>query len=203
MKSFFSHLLLAVLFMNFIYPELQFQINEYRLNGTISVGVDLKEIQELADGFIRNEKRIERPSSKGDEESHQEASPYMHVDDVREPSRYKTTKNLNTSASRERVIAEGKKYIGVPYAWGSRDPQKGFDCSGFVYYVYKKGAELELPVGSKNQFADGRGTTVSYSELRPGDLMFFSHNGRSIQHVAMYLDSDRFIHAREAVVGYA
>lgn len=52
MKSFFSHLLLAVLFMNFIYPELQFQINEYRLNGTISVGVDLKEIQELADGFI-------------------------------------------------------------------------------------------------------------------------------------------------------
>lgn len=195
MKSFLFQLLLAVFFMNFIYPELQLQMNQYRLNGSIAVGVDLKEIQELADGFIRSQKRIERQGSKGDEEALQEASPYMHVDDVREPSTFNSTKNLNTSASRERVIAEGKKYIGVPYAWGSRDPQKGFDCSGFVYYVYKKGADLELPVGSKKQFADSRGTTVSYSELRPGDLMFFSHNGRSIQHVAMYLDSDHFIHA--------
>lgn len=150
MKSFFSHLLLAVFFMNFIYPELQLQMNQYRLNGSIAVGVDLKEIHELADGFIRSQKRIERQGSKGDEESLQEVSPYMHVDDVREPSTFNSTKNLNTSASRERVIAEGKKYIGVPYAWGLATRRKDLTVPGLYTMSTRKGRIWNCPLGQRN-----------------------------------------------------
>ena len=49
-------------------------------------------------------------------------------------------------------------------------------------------------MGSKNQFSSG-GVMVGFEQLKPGDLMFFSHNGRQIQHVGIYIDKNHFIHA--------
>ena len=66
---------------------------------------------------------------------------------------------------------------------------------GYVSYVYKKAIDHTLPAGSKNQFSSGGGLLVNYDQLKPGDLMFFSHNGRSIQHVGIFIDNNHFIHA--------
>lgn len=83
------------------------------------------------------------------------------------------------------VVSIAKNYIGVPYVWGGTSP-KGFDCSGFTQYVYRK-AGVYLPRTSSQQ---GRtGTKVSKSELRAGDLVLFPG------HVGMYIGDDLFIHA--------
>ncbi len=83
------------------------------------------------------------------------------------------------------VIAIAKDYLGVPYVWGGTSP-KGFDCSGFTQYVYKK-AGVSLPRTSSEQ---GKvGTKVSRSELRAGDLVMFPG------HVGIYIGDGKFIHS--------
>ena len=95
---------------------------------------------------------------------------------------------------RNNLLANASKLIGIPYLWGGTS-SKGFDCSGFVSYVYKKSININLPAGSGNQFASKDGVYVNYNELKPGDLMFFSNNGSKISHVAIYIDKEKFIHS--------
>jgi cell wall-associated NlpC family hydrolase len=83
------------------------------------------------------------------------------------------------------VIAIAKDYMGVPYKWGGTTP-KGFDCSGFTQYVFKK-AGVSLP---RTSSAQGKvGTKVSRSELRSGDLVMFPG------HVGIYIGDGMFIHS--------
>ena len=83
---------------------------------------------------------------------------------------------------------------------GGQGPSK-FDCSGLVYYVYKHFGYTLKP-GAKNQWSllDER---VSKSELLPGDLLFFSSNGRSggIFHVGIYIGDGQFVHAANSRKG--
>jgi len=89
------------------------------------------------------------------------------------------------------IIATAKKYIGVPYVWGGSTPS-GFDCSGFVQYVF--GAHgISLPRTSKEQY--GVGTKVSKANLKPGDLVFFNTEGSGVSHLGIYIGSNQFIHA--------
>ena len=75
--------------------------------------------------------------------------------------------------------------MGVPYKWGGTTP-KGFDCSGFTQYVFKK-AGVSLP---RTSSAQGKvGTKVSRSELRSGDLVMFPG------HVGIYIGDGMFIHS--------
>src|SRR3954451_13797010 len=53
------------------------------------------------------------------------------------PTGATTSTATTTPASEDAVVAEARKYLGVPYVWGGTDPQKGLDCSGFVQLVYK------------------------------------------------------------------
>jgi cell wall-associated NlpC family hydrolase len=79
-------------------------------------------------------------------------------------------------------------YHGVPYLWGGATPA-GFDCSGLVMYVYAQHG-VTLPHYSGAQFLQG--AKVEYSQLLPGDLVFF---GSPIHHVGMYIGGGYFIEA--------
>ncbi len=79
------------------------------------------------------------------------------------------------------------QFQGVPYLWGGTSPN-GFDCSGFVQYVYKNAAGIELPRDTYGQI--GAGPRVSQDQLQPGDLVF-PHTG----HVGIYIGGGQMIHA--------
>ncbi len=81
------------------------------------------------------------------------------------------------------------QYLGVPYVWGGASPSGGFDCSGLVMYVYAQ-MGIYLPHSASAQYYSG--TPISFSELAPGDLVFF---GRPIYHVGIYIGGGSMIHA--------
>lgn len=86
------------------------------------------------------------------------------------------------------VVRFARSLVGVPYQYGGTSPRSGFDCSGFVRYVYAHFG-LSLPHSS---FADMlRGRRVGRWQLHPGDLVFFDDAG----HVGIYVGRGRFIHA--------
>jgi peptidoglycan DL-endopeptidase CwlO len=85
------------------------------------------------------------------------------------------------------VIGIAMRYLGVPYVWGGESPS-GFDCSGFVAYVYGQ-VGVSLPHYTGAQWAVG--VPVSTSDLQPGDLVFFDGLG----HVGLYIGGGEFIHS--------
>ena len=88
---------------------------------------------------------------------------------------------------RPRVVAIALRYLGTPYHWAGFSPG-GFDCSGFVMYVYGR-IGIGLPHNSALLWGVGR--PVSRTELQPGDLVFF--NGLS--HAGIYIERGRFVHS--------
>lgn len=91
------------------------------------------------------------------------------------------------------LIATAKNFIGLPYRFGGTSPTSGFDCSGFMQYVYKETANIDLPRTSGSMAQVGE--KVSRDALQPGDMVFFSHSGGRISHVGMYIGEGRFIHS--------
>jgi cell wall-associated NlpC family hydrolase len=92
------------------------------------------------------------------------------------------------AANADAVIANAKQYLGVPYVWGGSTPS-GFDCSGFVSYVYRS-VGISLPRTSSAQ--QNVGTRVSFNQLQPGDLVF---KGSPAYHVGIYIGGGQYIHA--------
>ena len=89
------------------------------------------------------------------------------------------------------ITSTALEYLGVPYRWGGATP-KGFDCSGFTYYVFHRHG-MELPRVAADQY--GVGTPVDRTAVRPGDLLFFETIAEGPSHVALALDGDQFVHA--------
>ncbi len=81
----------------------------------------------------------------------------------------------------------------IRYRRGGRSPHRGFDCSGFVHYVYAQVLGVDLPENSAGQFHNSR--KIDRDALRPGDLVFFHTRGKRVSHVGIYLGQGRFIHA--------
>lgn len=92
------------------------------------------------------------------------------------------------------VLSRAVNVLGTPYRWGGSSPKKGFDCNGLVKYAFNDVADVDLPRTS-NAMAQGQGVKVAKSDLKPGDLIFFNIKSRRVNHVAIYLGNDRFIHA--------
>lgn len=97
----------------------------------------------------------------------------------------------STNTTADQLIATAKKYIGVPYLWGGTTPS-GFDCSGFLQYVFRQNG-LSLLRTSKQQYT--MGVYVAKNQLQKGDLVFFQTGSNGISHVGMYIGNDQFIHA--------
>ncbi|WP_250673237.1 SH3 domain-containing protein [Paraclostridium ghonii] len=93
------------------------------------------------------------------------------------------------------VINLVKSQLGKPYVWGAEGPNS-FDCSGLVLYVYGKNG-VKMPRTSREQ--SNVGTTVSQSQLKPGDLIFSSTDGSGgVNHVGIYIGNGQMIHAPKA-----
>ena len=99
---------------------------------------------------------------------------------------------VETVASKgEEVVTYAKTLLGKSYVYGGVGPNS-FDCSGFTQYVYKKfGINLSHSASAQANV----GTTVSKSDLKLGDMVFFSQGGSSIGHVGIFVGNNSFIHA--------
>jgi len=86
------------------------------------------------------------------------------------------------------VVGIAVQYLGIPYLWAGAAPDTGFDCSGFIMYVYAQ-IGVSLPHNAAAQF--GYGTPVSREQLEPGDLVFFNGLG----HNGIYIGAGQFIHS--------
>ncbi|WP_101508485.1 C40 family peptidase [Paraclostridium sordellii] len=90
------------------------------------------------------------------------------------------------------IINLAKAQLGKPYVWGAEGPN-AFDCSGLTYYVYGQNG-VSLPRTAREQ--SNVGTTISQSQLQPGDLIFSSTDGSGrVTHVGIYIGNGQMIHA--------
>ncbi|MDI9233623.1 C40 family peptidase [Limnohabitans lacus] len=91
------------------------------------------------------------------------------------------------------LITQAMDLLGVPYRKGGNTEASGFDCSGFVRYLYENSVGQLLPRRAEEQ---ARNTEViDRSELKPGDLVFFNTMKRAFSHVGIYVGDGKFIHA--------
>ena len=111
-------------------------------------------------------------------------------------SRTSTTTSTRTTSAPPagKVIGTAEQYIGIPYKWGGSTPAEGFDCSGYVRYVYGKQG-VRLPRTSREQAGAGAPVSARVSSLRAGDLMLFAEPHEAISHVAIYAGGGRIIHS--------
>ena len=92
----------------------------------------------------------------------------------------------------QKVVDFAKQYMGYSYVWAGSSPSTGFDCSGFVSYVYKS-----LGYQTNRTAADiyKNGVSVAYEDLQPGDAVLFASSSEAIGHVGIYIGDGQFIHA--------
>lgn len=89
------------------------------------------------------------------------------------------------------------QYVGYNYIWGGKDPSTGFDCSGFVWYVYTHNGYEDIGRTATDQWYYENSQEVSQDSLLPGDLLFFSETDSldNITHVGIYIGGGEFVHA--------
>jgi len=91
-----------------------------------------------------------------------------------------------------RLVQTAKRFLGVRYKRGGNTP-RGFDCSGYVKYVYQRNG-IRVPRTAAEQFRSGQ--RIDLRRAKPGDLVFFhTSNRKFLSHVGIYLGNLKFIHA--------
>jgi cell wall-associated NlpC family hydrolase len=97
-----------------------------------------------------------------------------------------------SAANTSSLVAKAKSVLGAPYKWGGTG-KGGFDCSGFLNYVFKS-QKITLPRTASAMYSKGK--PVSRSQLRTGDLVFFKTSSRAaVTHAGMYIGNGKFIHS--------
>ncbi|MBE1160079.1 C40 family peptidase [Dyella acidiphila] len=129
--------------------------------------------------------------AKSDDADTADIAPAL-ANDIAKFSDANTSQNL-----RDMLIGLAMQLRHVRYVRGGRDPSTGFDCSGFVRYVFEHALGLQLPTNSASQYLIGH--IVRRNDMQPGDLVFFrtaDRRGRGrISHVGIYLSDGQFIHS--------
>lgn len=99
------------------------------------------------------------------------------------------------------AVAVAKRMLGTPYRYGGASPERGFDCSGLVYYSFKQ-AGMNAPRTTRTLYRNA--FAVEPTALRQGDLLFFRIEGK-VSHVGLYVGGKAFVHAPSSgkAVSYA
>lgn len=93
------------------------------------------------------------------------------------------------------ILERGMSLIGTRYRFGGTSEKSGFDCSGFIGYLFREEAGMTLP-RSTREMINVDAPKVARNKLKPGDLLFFSTNGRGrVSHAGIYLGDNQFIHS--------
>lgn len=91
------------------------------------------------------------------------------------------------------ILERGFELIGTPYRYGGSSTRTGFDCSGFIGYLFREEAGIQLP-RSTREMIKLDAPKVARHDLQPGDLIFFANRGR-VDHAGIYIGDGEFIHS--------
>lgn len=104
----------------------------------------------------------------------------------------KAAPSTGSSEWGDRLVSRAMNYLGTPYRYGGISPQTGFDCSGFVYYLYGAVFGQRIPRMPHEMVREA--TPVARGDLQKGDLVMFGYRG-TITHVGIYSGNGQFVHA--------
>lgn len=99
----------------------------------------------------------------------------------------------SASSTVQEILMNALALTGTPYKFGGTSPSSGFDCSGFVSYVFQQAANLTLPHGARA--ISQLGKSIPVDQLQPGDLVFYNTLKSTFSHVGIYIGNNRFVHA--------
>ncbi len=108
--------------------------------------------------------------------------PYRKIAQAHEANRH--------GYSGREIVRTALAYRGVPYRWAGESP-RGFDCSGFTSYIFRRDKGVDLPHSASEQAEYGK----PVKHLKPGDLVFFHTYAPGISHVGIYIGHGKFVHA--------
>jgi len=112
-----------------------------------------------------------------------------------ELAQFADSKPYQLPALADSILERGKSLIGTRYRFGGTSTSSGFDCSGFIGYLFREEAGMSLP-RSTREMINVDAPLVKRNDLKPGDLLFFSTAGRGrVSHAGIYLGDDQFIHS--------
>ncbi len=155
-----------------------------------------EEARKAEEAKLEEAKRAEE-ARKAQEAQAAQAQRQQVKEVVREVEQVVETQAQNAQApvgqGAQGAVNVATQFVGMPYVWGSSNPNVGFDCSGLTSYAYRQ-VGITLPHSSAAQFNNGY--AVDVNNLQVGDLVFFSFGGGQIDHVGMITSSDgTFVHA--------
>lgn len=134
----------------------------------------------------------ESVSSRGTLEERESDKKEEVNSDIKEVTKENETVN-NTGNKGQEVVDIAKRYLGYKYVVGGKNPETGFDCSGFTRYIY---LQFGYSLGSTAAGQNNLGAEVSRTDLRPGDLILFYDEGKTkIGHTGIYISNGDFIHS--------
>lgn len=119
------------------------------------------------------------------------------------------SKPATANPTADSIIAYGKKYMGTPYVFGGgRKNDKTFDCSGFTSWVFRHHGIALTKGGAQSQYNQDLGKVIPRSQLKKGDLVFFSTPGtvnktgvKKIGHVGIYMGDNKVLHTYKVGIG--
>lgn len=121
----------------------------------------------------------------------------LKASELTQPNSYLPVSGNDLISIRDKIEIESLSYLDVPYVWGGSTPDEGFDCSGFVRWVYKKVLNKLIERTTENHYSSYKESfEEDLSKIKKGDLIYFKTLvGRQISHVGIYLENNEFIHS--------
>lgn len=141
------------------------------------------------------------PQSQMDLAQQQSRKPVEYMTDEQLAADITDDKPYELPSLADSILSQGLSLVGTKYRFGGTSIKTGFDCSGFIGYLFREEAGMQLP-RSTREMINLDAPLVARDELEPGDLIFFNNRGRGrVSHAGIYLGDDQFIHSSSSRSG--